>query len=74
MKDENIKAYTAEICRICESLYPDEWPGKYTGLQSDFKDWLNEKTGLIRDHRVYENREAALKAWMDKLLEIESEA
>jgi hypothetical protein len=74
MKDENIKTYTAEICRIAEKLYPDEWQGKYISSQSDFKDWLNNKTSLNEDHRIYENKEAALKAWMESLQAIESKA
>jgi hypothetical protein len=72
MADQDIKRYTAEICRICTALYPDEWPGKYTGSQLEFKNWLNEKTSLDVDHRNYNEREASLRAWVDQLKILEA--
>jgi hypothetical protein len=59
------KHITARICVICEERWPDEWPGKYTGKMEDFRDWLNQKTGLNVCHIT--NKEAALKAWLEAL-------
>lgn len=73
MADVDIKRYAAEICRICEKLYPDEWPGKYTGSRADFRNWIMKKTGVTSDHRDYNKCEFALKSWATKLKIMESE-
>ncbi len=72
MADSDIKKYSAEICRIAEKLYSDEWSGKYTGSQEKFRDWLNAKTGLNVNHINYDQRESALFAWMNALKNLES--
>ncbi len=59
------KELTARLCTLCAELYPDEWPGKYTGTREDLRDWLNSKTGLSVDH--ISNQETALQAWVDQL-------
>lgn len=63
-----IKELTARLCVLCEELYADEWPGKYTGTREDLRDWLNTKTGLSVDHTV--DQEGALQAWVTALQEI----
>lgn len=63
-----IKELTARLCVLCEELYPEEWPGKYTGTREDLRDWLNTKTSLNVDHIV--DQEGALQAWVTALQEI----
>jgi hypothetical protein len=72
MSDVNIKSYSAEIYTICNSLWPDEFQGKYIGTMEDFRDWLNTKTALDENHIPYDQREAALKAWLDVLQSMEA--
>lgn len=62
------KALTARLCELCERLFPEEWPGKYTGTQENFKEWVNEKTELTKNHMT--NKEDALTAWVAKLEEL----
>lgn len=68
LTDVEIKLKSARLCALCEQLWPDEWPGKYTGSREDFRDWLNEKTELDVDHIT--NKSAALTAWVEKLEEL----
>lgn len=68
LTDTELKQLTAILCQLCESLYPEEWPGKYTGTQEELRDWLNEKTGLNVNHIT--DKEGALTAWVNKLQEI----
>jgi hypothetical protein len=67
MADNDIKLLIVELITLCEKLYPDEWRGKYTSSQMVFRDWLNEKTGLNVDHIEYDQREGALRTWVEVL-------
>jgi hypothetical protein len=64
----DIKALTARLCELCEQLFDNEWEGKYNGKREEFRDWLNEKTGLNVDHLI--KKEFALQAWISKLEEM----
>lgn len=61
----DIKQLIARLCVLCESLYPEEWIGKYTGEREALRNWLNEKTGLNVCHIT--NKESALNEWVNKL-------
>jgi hypothetical protein len=65
VSDMTEKQLVAKLCVLCEQLWPEEWPGKYTGSREDLRDWLNEKTGLDVDHIT--NKESALRAWVTEL-------
>lgn len=65
MTAEQLKQLTADLCNLCATLYPDEWPGKYSETRENFRDWLNTKTGLNVDQIV--DKENALTQWVNKL-------
>lgn len=65
LTDAELKDLTAQLCTLCEALYPNEWPGKYTDTRENFRDWINAKTGLSVDHTI--DKEGALTAWVNKL-------
>jgi hypothetical protein len=69
--DEQLKVKTARLCVLCETLWPDEWPGKYTGTRENFKTWLNSKTDLDVNHIT--DKSAAMTAWVNKLEELAAE-
>ena len=71
LTDTELKQLVARMCELCEVLYPDEWPGKYTGTREELRDWLNEKTELNVDHIT--DKEGALTAWINKLEEIQAQ-
>lgn len=55
----------AKICELCAEKWPDEFQGKYAGARENFRDWLNEKTGLQVDHIIH--KEDALNAWISAI-------
>lgn len=60
------KPLAARLVVLCKEMWPVEFAAKYTGKQADFRDWLNEKTGLNVDHTI--DKEVALNAWIDKIV------
>lgn len=65
LTDLQTKEKITRLCELCEQLWPNEWPGKFSGRREDFRDWLNDKTDLDVDH--IENKSEAIIAWINKL-------
>ena len=70
----NNKGIVAELCSLCEELYPVEFQKMYLGTCEAFRDWLNSKTDLNVDHitKLPAVKKEALDRWVEKLNEIKS--
>ena len=64
------KPLAARLVVLCKDMWPLEFATKYTAKQADFRDWLNEKTGLNVDHTI--DKEVALTAWINKIVEMKA--
>lgn len=61
----NRKIQLSKLLTICKERWPDELKQHYTAAQVDFRDWLNEKTGLNVDQRY--DTDDAVDAWLNAL-------
>lgn len=60
-----MKHKTSELYSLCAKLFPDEFRHNFTASRPEFRDWLNQKTGLAVDHII--NKHEAVDAWIEKL-------
>lgn len=60
-----MKHKTSELYSLCSSLFPDEFGFYFGASRTEFRNWLNEKTGLNVDHII--NKHEAVDAWIEKL-------
>lgn len=62
---EEYKIVLGRLMRFCSERWPDEFKRKYIGPQEEFRDWLNEKTGLSVNH--LQDKEGAIRAWTSSI-------
>lgn len=65
MDDEiykNLKFQTSKLYSLCNKLWPKEFLEVYQADPTDFREWLNTKTGLTYDHRA--KRHESIAGWL----------
>lgn len=68
--NNDAKVKHSELFALCLELFGNEFRNKYTSPREEFRDWLNDKTGLKEDHIL--NKIPALDAWIAALKQLKN--
>lgn len=63
-----LKYQTSKLYDLCNKIWPTEFQQVYQSDPTDFREWLNSKTGLNFDHRM--KKHEAIEAWLNAIEKI----